>query len=224
MNDYIGRINRYENLITKQMMNEKYFLILIGSIFLLGIMAKALVVAYYKRLSKKSENMASPKSKILRQIKMKFEGAFRLNGVVTNPMLLVRRQLNYGKVGIVPISKLNSITNLCVILIMSLSAYFSWIAYYQTGNDRLAGFFIVAGGFLGFVLEMIQQSINMREIQTELSYEIVDFLQNSVMAKEVRRSNKRTEEVLGEAKENNEEAATKEEEALILNQVIGEFL
>lgn len=219
-------ITEFKNWIDKTiptMMNEKYFLWTIGSIFLLGLVTKWIVVANYRRLIRKAENMTNPKNKTLRQIKMKFESIKQVNGYVANPMLLVQRHLNKCKVGYISLNTLNNIINWCILLIIAISGFMGW-ELYQSGDKRnMAVFYIFTGGFLGFALEMINQCIRVKERQMELAYIIVDFLENSALAREDRHM-EQVSEPSEESEKETEEKEDYSEEELILNQVIGEFL
>ena len=216
---YIAELKNYLNNIIPVMMNEKYFLWIVGSIFLLGIVTKWVVVANYDRLIKKAENMTNPKNNTLRQIKMKFESVKQVNGYVANPMLLVQRHLNKCKAGHVSLNKLNNIINWCIIIIVGFSGFIGWEIHQTGNNNSMAVFYVFVGCFLGFALEMINQCVRVRERQTELAYVIVDFLENSALAREERYS-----EMAAEPGTEQEEIEDHTEEELILNQVIGEFL
>ena len=52
-----------------KIINEKYFLYVMGSIFLLGIFTKWLAAFGYGRMIRKAEHMSNPKNATLRQIK-----------------------------------------------------------------------------------------------------------------------------------------------------------
>ena len=219
-------ITEFKNWIDKTiptMMNEKYFLWTIGSIFLLGLVTKWIVVANYGRLIRKAENMTNPKNKTLRQIKMKFESIKQVNGYVANPMLLVQRHLNKCKVGYISLNTLNNIINWCILLIIAISGFMGWELYQSDDKRNMAVFYIFTGGLLGFALEMINQCIRVKERQMELAYIIVDFLENSALAREDRHM-EQVSEPAEESKKETEEKEDYSEEELILNQVIGEFL
>lgn len=219
---YITEFKSRIDSVIPVLVNEKYFLWIIGSIFLLGIVTKWIVVANYDRLIKKAENMTNPKNKTLRQIKMKFESIKQVNGVVANPMLLVQRHLNKCKAGHISLNKMNNIINWCVIIIIGFSGFVGWELYSLGSEKELAVVYGFIGCFLGFVLHMINQSVRVKERQMELAYIIADFLENSAIPKDERHNemavNTQEEAIYEEERGNNAE------EELILNQVIGEFL
>lgn len=219
---YITESKGWIDSIISIIVDEKYFLWIVGSIFLLGIVTKWIVVANYERLIKKAENMTNPKNKTLRQIKMKFESIKQVNGAVTNPMLLVQRHLNKCKAGHVSLNKLNNIINWCVILIIGFSGLTGWELYHAGNKKEMAVFYVFVGCFLGFALYIISQSVRVKERQTELAYVIADFLENSAIPKEERHSEMAVN-AENEAFDSEEDGNNTEEE-LILNQVIGEFL
>ena len=65
-----------------KIINEKYFLYVMGSIFLLGIFTKWLAAFGYGRMIRKAEHMSNPKNATLRQIKMKYDSIKEINGHV----------------------------------------------------------------------------------------------------------------------------------------------
>ena len=74
-----------------KIINEKYFLYVMGSIFLLGIFTKWLAAFGYGRMIRKAEHMSNPKNATLRQIKMKYDSIKEINGHVANPMIFAAR-------------------------------------------------------------------------------------------------------------------------------------
>lgn len=80
-----------------KIINEKYFLYVMGSIFLLGIFTKWLAAFGYGRMIRKAEHMSNPKNATLRQIKMKYDSIKEINGHVANPMIFAARSLNKCK-------------------------------------------------------------------------------------------------------------------------------
>lgn len=226
INYYITEFKSWLDSAVPAIVNEKYFLWLIGSIFLFGIVTKWIVVASYDRLIRKAENMTNPKNATLRQIKMKFESIKQVNGYVANPMLLVQRHINKCKAGIFSLNKLNNIINWCIIVIIGISGLIGY-ELYRTGNGKtMAMAYIVTGCFFAFTLEMINRCVKVKERQTELAYVIVDFLENSALSREERNAETLADLISNseEMEENTLENEQNLREEQILNQVIGEFL
>ncbi len=214
--------------------NEKYFLCIMGSIFLFGIVTKWVVIVNYGRLIRKAENMTNPKNATLRQIKMRFDSVKQIHGSVSNPMILVQRQLNKCKAGIFSLNKLNNIINWCIICIVGFSGLLG-LELYRTGSGKTTAMaYILTGCFFGFALEMINRCTDIREKQMELTYIIVDFLENNAMTREERHIDSLMDVVSETAKndvdtavdsaDSQKENEKKRMEEQILNQVIGEFL
>lgn len=210
--------------------NVKYFLCVLGSIFFVGIVTKWIVVVNYDRLIRKAENMTNPKNATLRQIKMKFEGVKQVNGSVANPMLFVRRHLNRCKAGIFSLNRLDNVIRWCIMLSIGLAGALG-LELYVTGSGKTTAMaYIMTGCFFGFALEMIDRCTHVKERQTELAYVIVDFLENNAMAREDSRQEMgeavvlEAPEISQEETENTPEDSIALQEEQILNQVIGEFL
>lgn len=229
-----------------KIMNEKYFVYIMGSIFLLGVFTKLLASFGYGRLIKKAENMSKQANSTLRQIKMKYESIKEVNGTLKNPMLFVRRYIGKFKIGIFSLKGLNNIINICIVASLTLAVGIGFGMYVADGNKTQAISYIIVGFFVGMVLDIIDRCVGVSEKKTELTYAIVDFLENS---HGIRENSKEKCEARGEkviARENIQESPAehstdknkinqtdksqnKEEQILkreeqILNQVIGEFM
>jgi hypothetical protein len=135
LNYYITEFKDRLDKTVPAIVNEKYFLWLMGGIFLLGIVTKWIVAMNYGRLIRKAENMTNPRNATLRQIKMKFESVKQVNGYVANPMLLVRRHLNRCRVGVFSLNKLDNIINWCVILSIGIAG-FTGFEIYSAGMSK----------------------------------------------------------------------------------------
>lgn len=225
INYYITEFKALLDNVLPTLVNEKYFLWIIGSIFLLGIVTKWIVVVNYDRLIRKAENMTNPQNATLRQIKMKFESIKQVNGYVANPMLLVKRHINKCKVGIFSLNKLNNIINWSIIFIIGISGIMGY-QLYQAGRKEITVMAYVALGCFGaFSLEMVNRCVRVKERQMELAYVIVDFLENNALYREERHAKTLEDlEIDGDRKENDLEYEQNLHEEQILNQVIGEFL
>lgn len=226
INYYITEFKGWLDNTIPEVVNEKYFLWIVGSIFLLGIVTKWIVVMNYDRLIRKAENMTNPRNATLRQIKMKFESIKQVNGYVANPMLLVQRHINKCKAGIFSLNKLNNIINWCIIFIIGISGLLGFELYHTGSKESTTVAYIATGCFFAFALEMINRCVRVKERQTELAYVIVDFLENNALSREERNTETLVDLVPDEKKieENHMENEQNLQEEQILNQVIGEFL
>lgn len=209
-----------------KIINEKYFLYVMGSIFLLGIFTKWLAAFGYGRMIRKAEHMSNPKNATLRQIKMKYDSIKEINGHVANPMIFAARSLNKCKLGIFSLNKLNNIINVCIILSVTL-AVGTGFGIYLTGKSKIEVIvYVLIGYFFGMVLDMINRSTKISEKQTELTYILVDYLEDSVVVRENGHMEKPGNENIVQEKQSETSTNNKEFESdeQILNQVIGEFL
>lgn len=160
--------------------DKKTFLWVLGSLFLLGIVSKCLVYASYGSLIKKADNMSSPKSNTLRQIKLKFESVKMVNGTVPAPMLLVKRYISRCRFGGCSLNLLNQLAGWCSILCVGYGGVAGYILYSEGAGKTTAMSYILVGCFFGIALLVAERSINTSERQNELMYIITDFFENSV--------------------------------------------
>lgn len=223
-------IEKFNSWLEEQVMlihEEKYFLYIMGSLFLLGIVTKWVVVRFYGRLNRKAENMANPKNAVLRQIKMKFDGIKQVNEKVVSPVLLVKRHLNKCRVGLFSVRRLNYVINWCSIAAVLVGGIMGIELYLMGVGKTTALTYIVIGGFFAFGLEIIDRNVHVGEIREELACTIVDFLENGVVAREQRHIESISDLSMSEIVKEQvkvEEDVKKHQEEQILNQVIGEFL
>ncbi len=227
LKNYIDELNKWFQWLVNIIVQEEYFLYIMGSIFLLGIVTKWIVLRNYVKLIRKAENMTNPKNVTLRQIKMKFEGIKQVDGYVANPMLLVKRHLNKCRVGVISLVRLNVVINWCSIVALLIGSAIGANLYYVTQEKNVAIYYIFIGAFVAYALEIIDRNSKVKDKEMELAYTIVDFLENGIVQREekiVETVNDivRKEEEQIEAQQ--EEQNKKHQEEQILNQVIGEFL
>ena len=170
--------------------------------------------------------MSNPKNATLRQIKMKYDSIKEINGHVANPMIFAARSLNKCKLGIFSLNKLNNIINVCIILSVTL-AVGTGFGIYLTGKSKIEAIvYVLIGYFFGMVLDMINRSTKISEKQTELTYILIDYLEDSVVVRENSHMEKPGNENIVQEKQSETSTNNKEFESdeQILNQVIGEFL
>lgn len=187
-------------------LKKEYFLCIIGSIFLLGIVGQWVTKAVYGRLIKKAENMVSTKNKMLKQIKMKFENCKAVNGVVANPSLMVERYIKKYRFLGITLSGLSRITNVCAVLCLALGGV-TGFALYELETEKLTAiFYVIAGGFMAFALDIYSRSTGIEDKEGELICIITDFLENTLNCK-ARRQERTAETIkmMEEVEENRKE-------------------
>ena len=193
-----------------KIINEKYFLYVMGSIFLLGIFTKWLAAFGYGRMIRKAEHMSRRSASASSFV----------------AMIFAARSLNKCKLGIFSLNKLNNIINVCIILSVTL-AVGTGFGIYLTGKSKIEAIvYVLIGYFFGMVLDMINRSTKISEKQTELTYILVDYLEDSVVVRENGHMEKPGNENIVQEKQSETSTNNKEFESdeQILNQVIGEFL
>lgn len=194
-------------------LDKRYFLWLMGSIFLLGIVGQWITGAVYRNLIKKAENMVSTKNKMLKQIKMKFENCKAVNGVVANPTLMVERYINKYRFMGITLGGLSRITNICAVLCLAIGGV-TGIALYELEYDSATiSFYVLTGCFLAFALDIYARSVRIDLKEGELVCIITDFLENTLNCKE--RRLERTAETLRMMEEREEKEVNPEDKFIV---------
>ena len=223
---YISQLENWAETTIPKIVNQENFLLIVGSFFALGVVTKWLVLHNYNKLIRKAGNINKTNNATLRQIKMKYDSIKEINGHVANPMIFAARSLNKCKLGIFSLNKLNNIINVCIILSVTL-AVGTGFGIYLTGKSKIEAIvYVLIGYFFGMVLDMINRSTKISEKQTELTYILVDYLEDSVVVRENGHMEKPGNENIVQEKQSETSTNNKEFESdeQILNQVIGEFL
>lgn len=215
--------------IASVILNKGYFLALLGSIFLLGIVSKCIVVWNFNRMIKKADDMDSPKNSTLRQIKLKFESIKTVNGTVANPMLLVMRYINKCKWGVFSLQSMNKFTGWCGLLCVGIGGASGFILYNQGYGKTTAMSYILVGFYFALALFVVEQSVRTKEKQIELVYIITDFFENSVNLREQMKMKDYDYEIKiddNNLEEENvkENSDTTREQEKIINEVLAEYL
>ena len=188
--------------------DEKYFLYVVGSIFLLGIIGKCIVVANYKRLIRGADNLKNADNAVFRQIKMRMDSVKDVNGMIVKPEALIERQLNRCKVVKISMSSLDNLIHWCATFILAWS-----VVELMIGGEIIK---MIIGTGIAFVLEGISISFDVERLRKELKTILIDYIENNGVEKK-----RELEETLSETKLEEDENRKQE---IILNQVIGEFL
>ena len=178
MNYYISELNNILEKTVPKFINEKNFLLIAGSIFLLGVVTKWLVMRNYAKLIRRAENINQTKNATIRQIKIKYDSIMNVSGKMENPILFVQRHINKCKVMHISLNKLGNIINYCSVLIVGISAIVAYQLYDEvpTKIDWITCLFM--GCFLGMTLDMINRTMPTAEMKMELVYVVSDSLVN----------------------------------------------
>lgn len=240
LNYYISEFKNWWNITVPAIVNEDNFLLIVGSLFLLGIVTKWAVMRNYGKLIRKAENLNETRNSTIRQIKTKYDSIKQVNGKVENPQLFVQRNINKCKILHMSVNKINNVIHWCSLFIMGAAAIVSFELYRASPLKMDWVSFLVLGCFLGVALEMVNKMMPAMEKKMELSYVLVDVLVNGVHKRNARERESLIELVPGPedkekvvlnegdysgvktAEQKQMEEAAREEE--VLNQVIGEFL
>ncbi len=227
---YIADLEKWCSSNIPKYINQKNFLLIVGSLFLLGIVTKWIAVHYYGKLIRKAENIDHTRNGTIRQIKTKYDSLKQVNRNVENPMVFVSRNINKCKVFHINLNRMNNIINWCSLLIMIVAAMVAFQCYTGMPKGIQWVSYTVIGIFSGLALEMVNRSMPFGEKKTELTYVLADALVNGSKRVNVAERDNLIELVPDKNNEENHENMTysqenqEEKDEEILNQVIGEFL
>ncbi|MCR5737226.1 MAG: hypothetical protein K6G64_06225 [Eubacterium sp.] len=188
--------------------NEKYFLLILGSIFLLGFVAKVIVVTHYRRLIRGAENLGTAENSILRQMKMRIEGVKEVSGKIVAPDALIERQLNREKIWNVSVNTVDLWIHWCA------TAILLWSVFGLIFNRSAINMFIGIG--FALVLEAADYSFGTDRLRDEMKIILTDYIVNNSGEK------KRAATPAPEKEQSKDQE--KEHQERILNQVLGEYL
>lgn len=188
--------------------NEKYFLIILGGIFLMGFVAKGIVVTHYKRLIKGAEKISKVENPIIRQIKMRIESVKEVSGQIISPDILIERQLNREKIWLISVNTMDQLIHWCATVILL------WSVFGLIFNRSAINMFIGIG--FALVLEAADFSFGTDRLRDEMRIVLTDYIVNN--------STEKKREMIQPAEDKTKEVEDKEMQEIILNQVIGEYL
>ena len=218
-----------------KIINEKYFLYVMGSIFLLGIFTKWLAAFGYGRMIRKAEHMSNPKNATLRQIKTKYDSLRQVNHNMENPIGFVQKSLNRCRIMYISVNRVNNIINYCTLIIMAVYSIVSYEVYLERPNEITWVQYLIIGSFVAISLEMVNRTLACSDRKMELTYVLAEALEEG-NGRRFNQSQTIENKVANEIPENenikpdiaySQETSEKEEQAReeeVLDQVIGEFL
>lgn len=184
-------------LFLNEYLRQEYFLGVLGSIFLFGIVARLMTMSVYDRLIRKSENMMSTKNKTLKQIKTKYENSKAVNGSMANPSLMVERYINKYKFMGISLRKLSGITEKCCLLCLGIGGLAGLYSYNINRLCFRALIYVAAGAMAAYWLDLFSRSTGLGEKHNEIVCIITDFLENTmdIRDKRVERAGKLAEQL-----------------------------
>ncbi len=180
--EYIIHILRQKN----SYFNEEYFLWIVGSIFLFGIVGATLTLSIYKTLKREASRMNNSNIKVLKQIKMKYEQFILINGSMINTYRMVERYIRNYRVGKIRISEWRKIVNACELLLIMVSGMAGAILYTANRDREKAVLIVIIGGFLAYALVLYERLIKVEDKEKDLVCYITDYLDNTLNTKSKR--------------------------------------
>lgn len=181
MTQFLHYVNDFKKYIDP-FLSKECFLYFMGGIFLLGIVGQWISSAVYGSLIKKARNMVSTKNKTLKQIKMRFENARAVNGVVGNSTLMVEKYINKYKFMGMTLGTLTKITYRCAVFALFVSGATGCFLY-ETHHEKIQIVaYVAVGCFVAFALDIYARSVKLERKEGELVCIITDYLENTVDA------------------------------------------
>jgi len=202
----INRIMNNIEKIIKPYIKEEYFLLLMGSIFLLGIVGIWITKAIYVRLNAKAQNMVTSENKLLKKIKTKYENYAAVNGTVTNSAIMVEKYINQYKVLGLKFADICKVSGKCAVLALMASGIMAFYLY-NVGYEKSSIInYLIVGMYVGVVLDIYQRSQQLDQLKNELLCTITDFLENTLTSRGLRQD--RIKDVIADMAETEEKTDT----------------
>jgi len=94
----------------EQIINQGVLFYAIAGICGIGVFSSLIVNSIYGRLVKDSNNMLTPKTKLMKQMKQKFEGSYKLNESINNISVFIHKWMQKYKVVGISLHKLERVS------------------------------------------------------------------------------------------------------------------
>ncbi len=177
--EYIIHILRQNNIY----FNERYFLWIMGSIFLFGIVGGIVTMSIYKSLKREASRMSKSNMTVLKQIKMKYDQFILINGSMINTYRMVERYMRNYRVGKLRMATWRKVVNVCEMLLVSVSGITGIMLYSANHDGEKVILIIIIGGFLAYALVMYERLIKIEDREKDLVCYITDYLDNTLNTK-----------------------------------------
>jgi|GEM_PF-2374211 len=165
----------------EQIINHGVLFYVIAGICGIGVVSSLLVNFLYGRLVKDANNMVSPKTKVMKQLKQKFENSYKLNENINNVPVFINKWIQSYKVMGVSVHKLNRTS----IYMMAISLLLSGTGLYfarDFGNTLQVQINYIAAGCASLLLLVAGRGFGDFTYKRELIFTNVrDYLENSLM-------------------------------------------
>ena len=163
--------------------NERYFLYVMGSIFLLGIVGGSITRSIYRGLTREAMKINNSNVKVMKQIKMKYEQFILINGSMMNTYRMVERYIRNYKVGKIRIAAWKNIVNASELMLLIVSGMMAGVVYIANHNIQKTILISLIGSFLALSLFMYERVIKVEEAEEDLVCHITDYLDNTLNTK-----------------------------------------
>ena len=145
---------------------------------ILGILSKLILAFLYSRLMKDAENMSMAKTRLMKQMKLKFENCYRLNLGVKNVTVFVDKYLHKYKLMGISLHRMGGFMNLSMMICVFLGCFGSVYKFFNGYKLELAVESFVLGVLLVIILFVLDTVIDVDYMQEVLMISIQDYLEN----------------------------------------------
>lgn len=152
-----------------------YIMVGIG---VLGILSKLILVSLYSKLMKDAENMSMAKTRLMKQMKLKFENCYRLNLGVKNVTVFVDKYLHKYKILGISLHRMGGIMDLSMMICVFLGGFGSVYKFFNGYTLEYAVKSFVLGVLLVILLFVLDTLIDTDYMQEVLIISIQDYLEN----------------------------------------------
>lgn len=159
------------------LMNNKIVWSIVG-ICLFDVLAKVMLRHTYQRLLRAAADIGRSEHRLMKMLRMKFDTCYQLKIGVPNVSLFVEKYLRHYRVLGIPMKSWESITNLCIVLVMSASVGNGLLAMMQQQSGEQVFFPLLAGVIGTSFLLLVDVLWNMENCFEMLRVDITDYLEN----------------------------------------------
>lgn len=156
------------------------FYVMIG-VGVLGVLSKLILAFLYSRLMKDAENMSMAQTRLMKQIKLKFENCYRLNLGVKNVSVFVDKYLHKYKILGISLHRMGGIMELSMMSCIFLGIFGSVYKFFNGDKLEQAVSSFVLGVLLVIILFILDATIDVDHMQEVLMINIQDYLENNLV-------------------------------------------
>lgn len=205
----------------RDIFNQGILFYVIAGICLLGILSRFVLNCLFRKFRKESVQIATTKNKLIRQIRLKYENAYRANSGVNNIQALVDKYMNQYKFLGLRLHSFRKLTEHCILLCILLGGVGAGASYWL--NESLYDVLLYGAWTAGAVLllglsiylfhENYSKNVMLANVMDYLDNTLANRLRNECDAEAEVKAERRRQQVKRKMEEEEEGESIPETEA-----------